>query len=220
MMLAGLLQGHCPKVFWQTPLGYSSLLPGILTHTYLQTAAVHACQQCTASQAKLLASVCVSAHKYSAPTVYHQPCDVCKPYIHSMKDVHSFAPKAHSIKSNNISQCTAVVNVVQLPIVYASATAVNCMNDHCSDVEASLYGAQRLVNAWSRCTHALTSLQWLASPHTWEGRYEQSFICSNCSDLTGAVYQTYLTISVIFLLEQRLIAAFYAAGMKTSFLTA
>ncbi len=78
-------------------------------------------------------------------------------------------------------RCTAVV---QLPIVYACAAAldyacaaaVDCMNDHCSDVEASLYGAQRLVNAWSRCTHDLTSLQWLASPHTWEGRYEQYFI--------------------------------------------
>ena len=199
MMLAGLLQGHCPKKFWQTPFGYSSLLPGILTCSYLQTAAVHACQQCMASQAKFLASVCVSAHKCSAPTVYHQPCDACKPYIHSMKDVHSFVPKAHSIKSNNIFQCTAVV---QLPIVYASAAAVKCMNDHCSDVEASLYGAQCLVNAWSRCTHDLTSLQWLASPHTWEGRYEQSFIWRNCSDLTGAVYQTYLTISVISCLSR------------------
>ena len=162
---------------------------------YLPTSAAHL--QCTISHAMLVNHISISS-----------------------KDVHSFAPKAHSIKSNNISQCTAVVNVVQLPIVYASATAVNCMNDHCSDVEASLYGAQRLVNAWSRCTHDLTSLQWLASPHMWEGRYEQSFIWRICSDLTGAVYQTYLTISVIFLLEQRLIAAFYAAGMKTTFLTA
>jgi len=67
-----------------------------------------------------------------------------------------------------------------------------------------LYGAQRLVNAWSRCTHDLTSLQWLASPHTWEGRYEQSLTWPHVANaqILLAVCQAYLTIPVIFLPDQ------------------
>ncbi len=78
------------------------------------------------------------------------------------------------------------------------------MSAHCSDVEASLYGAQRLVNAWSRCTHDLTSLQWLASPHTWDGRYKLSFIWPHVANaqILLAVYQAYLTIPVFFLPDQ------------------
>ena len=41
----------------------------------------------------------------------------------------------------------------------------------CSEVESSLFGTQRIVNKWIQCSQDLTGLQWVASHHTWEGRY-------------------------------------------------
>ena len=54
-----LSQRVLAETFWvQLPCLLASC-SGILTHSCLQTAAVHACQQCMARQAKLLASVCL-----------------------------------------------------------------------------------------------------------------------------------------------------------------
>jgi len=88
----------------------------ILTYSYLQIAAVHACQQSMASQAKLLAPLfaCLSAHKCSAPAAHHQPCNACKLYVYSMKDVHKFAPKAgRGIVSNQTTFCTPCSGALQ-----------------------------------------------------------------------------------------------------------
>lgn len=93
------------------------------THSCLQTAAVHACQQCMASQAKLLASIGLSI----CPQVQ---CTCCAPSARGcLYSVYSFnagcpqfcAKGGRHVVSNNISQCTSVI---QLPIVFACAAAL------------------------------------------------------------------------------------------------
>ncbi len=187
MMLAGLLQGHCPKEFWQKPFGYSSFA---CWHPALIYIHISVCRQLLCMHVSNVWQArpnfwplfaCVSARKSSVPAVHHQPCDACRLYIHPMRDVHSVRQRRYAcfykqhIPGHSRDSAASCRSLCSSPsLYYACTAAVERMNAHCSDVEASLYGAQRLVNAWSRCTHDLTSLQWLASPHTWEGRYEQS----------------------------------------------
>ncbi|DBA90074.1 TPA: hypothetical protein ACH3X2_004335 [Trebouxia sp. C0005] len=85
------------------------------------------------------------------------------------------------------------------------------------DVEASLYGAQRLVNAWSRCSHDLTSLQWLASPHTWEGRYEDKLFDSLNERLDEVLDMRETHVELIELLAADSIAQSAAAQVFAPF---